>query len=104
MTNNLLENKVSSQTSQSEQIEQNFGRGNMPADPGLAAGGKGSFFMDMLGTGSENSYVTEVSSAMNLTVVLQMLGIGILLTLISGMVSMLFVMRYEPLKILANRD
>lgn len=104
VTNQLLENQVASQTSQSEQIEQNFGRGNMPADAGLAAGGKGSFFMDMLGTGSENSYVTEVSSAMNLTVVLQMLGIGILLTLISGMVSMLFVMRYEPLKILANRD
>ncbi len=33
-----------------------------------------------------------------------MLGIGVLLTLISGMVSILFVMRYEPLKILANRD
>ena len=58
----------------------------------------------MLGTNNENSYVTEIRSAMNLTVVLQMLGIGVLLTLISGMVSILFVMRYEPLKILANRD
>lgn len=104
VTNKLLENQVASQTSQSEQIEQNFGRGGMNADVGSTVGGKGNFFTDMLGTSNENSYVTEVSSAMNLIVALQMLGIGILLTLISGMVSMLFVMRYEPLKILANRD
>lgn len=104
VTNRLLENQVASQTAQSEQIEQNFGRGQMAGGAGSAGGGKGSFFKDMLGASGENAYVTEVSSAMNLTVVLQMLSIGILLTLISGMVSMLFVMRYEPLKILANRD
>ena len=76
----------------------------MPAGNSSTKGGKGNFFTDMLGTNNENSYVTEIRSAMNLTVVLQMLGIGVLLTLISGMVSILFVMRYEPLKILANRD
>ena len=104
VTNKLLENQVASQVSQSEQIEQNFGRGSMPAGNSSTKGGKGNFFTDMLGTNNENSYVTEIRSAMNLTVVLQMLGIGVLLTLISGMVSILFVMRYEPLKILANRD
>lgn len=104
VTNKLLENQVASQVSQSEQVEQNFGRGPMNGNSGATAAGKGGFFAGMMGTNSENSYVTEISSAMNLTVVLQMLGIGILLTLISGMVSMLFVMRYEPLKILANRD
>lgn len=41
---------------------------------------------------------------MNLTVVLQMICIGLLLTLAAGAVSVLFVMRYDPLKILANRD
>ena len=76
----------------------------MPAGNSSTKGGTGNFFTDMLGTNNENSYVTEIRSAMNLTVVLQMLGIGVLLTLISGMVSILFVMRYEPLKILANRD
>ena len=58
----------------------------------------------LMGKNNANAYVTEISSAMNFTVVLQMLGIGVLLTLISGAVSMLFIMRYEPLKILANRD
>ena len=32
------------------------------------------------------------------------LGIGLLLTLVASMVSVLFIMRYDPLKILANRD
>jgi putative ABC transport system permease protein len=124
VTNALLENQVASQSTKSQEIEQNFGRGDMNQSPGgdgtdtsangdsqaassgqddgKGKGGMGNFFGNMFG--GENAYVTEVSSAMNFTVVLQMLGIGILLTLISGMVSMLFVMRYEPLKILANRD
>ncbi len=54
--------------------------------------------------GQAENYITEIDSAMNLTVVLQMLGIAVGLTLVAGIVSMLFVMRYEPLKILANRD
>lgn len=104
VTNKLFENEIASQTAQSEQIEQKFGRGQMAGSANSIKAEKRNFYTDMLGTSSENAYVTEISSAINLRVVLQMLGIGILLTLISGMVSMLFVMRYEPLKILANRD
>lgn len=116
VTNALLENQVASQTSQQEQVEENFGRGGMaPDDNNMQEGGaapdsenpkdeKGGMFNNIMGINNENAYVTEVSSAMNLTVLLQMMGICILLTVISGAVSMLFVMRYEPLKILANRD
>lgn len=50
------------------------------------------------------NYITKVDSAMNLTVVWQMLLVGIALTIISGLASLLFIMRYDPLKILANRD
>lgn len=106
VTNALLENQVASQNAQSEQVEQNFGRGefgggNMGSN---RPSGNSGFFANMFGQNSETVYVTEISSAMNLTVVFQMLAIGILLTLVAGTVSMLFVMRYEPLKILANRD
>lgn len=101
VTNALLENQVASQNSQAEQVEQNFGRWN----GGQAHFDRGDdFFSAMLGTERENAYVTEVSSAMNFTVVLQLFATGLFLTLIAGTVSMLFVMRYEPLKILANRD
>ncbi len=111
VTNALLENQVEAQQSQFEQVEGNFGRfeqgGNMPDMNGM---GMPSISMDSFKDFGESigeigtQYITEIDSAMNFTVVLQMLGIAVLLTLISGIVSVLFVMRYDPLKILANRD
>lgn len=113
VTNALLENQIESQTTQSNKIEENFGRvpgGNMPDNMG-GFGGMGRPDMSNGFAGFAESvgqmgtqYITEIDSAMNFTVVLQMLGIAILLTLVSGAVSVLFVMRYDPLKILANRD
>ena len=64
---------------------------NLPNDMG---GGKNPFanLMD-----NASNYITEVDSAMNLTVVLQMLGVGLLLTLMASAASVLFIMRYDPL-------
>ena len=119
VTNALLEGQVESQNSQQSQMEQNFGRpgdfgggfpggnmggmpGGMPSDlPDDIGGGKNPFG-DMF-EGAAN-YITEVDSAMNLTVVFQMIGVGLLLTLVASAASVLFIMRYDPLKILANRD
>ena len=118
VTNALLKGQVESQNAQQTQLDENFGRpgnfgggmnfpggnmgGSIPSDmPDDVGGGKNPFqnmFQD-----AEN-YITEVNSAMNLTVVLQMLGVGLLLTLVASMASVSFIMRYDPLKILANRD
>ncbi|MBR3300266.1 MAG: ABC transporter permease [Clostridia bacterium] len=62
--------------------------GKMPSRPGSAA----------------RNYIASVKSATNLTVIFEMIGVGLILTLISSLAAMLFVMRYEPLKILNNRD
>lgn len=110
VTNALLENQVTSQAETTERTEANFGRGSgeggtMPSGDmkGKQGGGMSNPFETLMNDGA-TEYITEINSAMNLTVVVQMLGIAIALTLISGAVSMLFVMRYDPLKILANRD
>lgn len=113
VTNALLEGQVESQRNRNDRIEQGFGRGDQkdmqngntpqPDEP-PSADNKFNPFDQMMGINNENAYVTEITSATNLTVVLQMILIGILLTLVSGAASMLFLMRYEPLKILANRD
>ena len=115
VTNALLENQINSQNAQQSQINNNFGRpgnmgggfpgGSMP-DMGNMGGGMtkpGGNFMENIFGGAAD-YVTEIDSAMNLTVVFQMIGIGLLLTLIASAASVLFVMRYDPLKILSNRD
>lgn len=108
VTNALLENQAESQQSQFDKTEMNFGRGEMPGgDFGGGGGAPSMSFGDMSFDdfmGGARDYITEVDSAMNLTVVFQMIGIGLLLTLIASAFSVLFVMRYDPLKILANRD
>ena len=118
VTNALLAGQVESQNNQQNQMDKNFGRpgnmpsgnmggmpsgipGNMPSDMSDRGGGKNPFG-EMFG-GAAN-YITEVDSAMNLTVVFQMIAVGLLLTLIASAASVLFIMRYDPLKILANRD
>ena len=108
VTNALLENQIESAQSESVKVEQNFGRGERPNVSNgnmTPPNDRGNFsgVENILGQKSAN-YVSEINSAMNLTVVLQMLGIAVLLTLVAGAVGVLFVMRYEPLKILANRD
>ena len=50
------------------------------------------------------NYIDSVSSATNVKVILEMMGIGILLTIISGGTALIFIMRYDPLKILNSRD
>ena len=115
VTNALLAGQVESQNDQQSQIDGNFGRpgnmGNMPSD--MPSGGGMPNMPDMGGgfnnpfesfLGGATDYITEVDSAMNLTVVFQMIGVGLLLTLIASAASVLFIMRYDPLKILANRD
>lgn len=101
VTNKLLESQVESQKEEQSQVENNFGRKDNQSD-NKAPGAKN--FMNPNHAKNTVEYISQVNSAMNLTVVLQMMGIGLLLTLVASMVSILFVMRYNPLKILANRD
>ena len=122
VTNALLKNQVENRKTQQTQMTESFGRpGNfggfpggmggmdlsnppadlpdgLPEDPGGEGGPIGKMF------GGAANYITEVNSAMDLTVLLQLLGVGLLLTLAASMASVLFIMRYDPLKILANRD
>ena len=118
VTNALLEGQVTSQNKQQTQMDQNFGRpGNMGGGfpDGMPSDMPSDFPSDLPDVGGEKNpfgnmidnasdYITEVDSAMNLTVVFQMIGVGLLLTLVASAASVLFIMRYDPLKILANRD
>lgn len=105
VANALLENQTTSQQEKLNNIEQGFGRGEMSQKPDNAGGGMfggGNPFENIMG--ASQNYITEISSATDFTVILQMLGIALVLTLIAGAASMLFIMRYEPLRILSNRD
>ncbi|MCD7776570.1 MAG: FtsX-like permease family protein [Firmicutes bacterium] len=120
ITNSLLASQIESQSTQTEEINASFGRemggrsdmadmgGEVPSDVGNADadGGERSGFMGALDSFSSatTNYVSEVSSATNLTVLAELLLIAVLLTLIASAASVIFIMRYDSLKILANRD
>ena len=100
-------------------MNQGFGRDTMAGGGGMTgmptrpdnektsempenAGGFGGFMGNIKDTAQ--NYISEVSYATNFTVILQLIGVGVLLTFVSSLAAVLFIMRYEPLKILTNRD
>lgn len=118
----LLANQISSQQTMESGMEANFGRGEgmpggdrggmgqempegeAPADVPEGNGGGGRGFMDIPGMEQTMAYVTDISATVDLTVLAQLLGICIALAMVSGAASVITIMRYEPLKILSNRD
>jgi len=118
VANALLENQMSSEEDRNADIEESFGRGeNMPGgqipegnppsmpEGNMQGGGeRGNRFENIPGMNETVEYVSEIQATVNITVLTQLLGICILLALISGAVSVITIMRYEPLKILSNRD
>lgn len=99
VSNNLLQAQIESQESSANTQNQNFGR---PGGQGGPEGGNMSIMGP--GTTTDVAYVDQINATTNITILLQMIGIGIILTIISSAAAVVFVLRYEPLKILANRS
>lgn len=120
VTDILLEQQIESSSQDSR--EQRFGREMGGFDPEEIPQGTGS---SQEGTSQEiptqdgqepspggsvpvfgeaSSYISSISSATDVQVILEMVGIGILLTIISGCTALIFIMRYDPLRILSERD
>lgn len=107
VTNTLLANQIEKTQETQETTNERFGfagdRGTGPAGEGKTDGGHGPG--DRFGrSGTAQNYVDSVSSATNIYVILQLVGVGILLTIISGLAALISIMRYEPLKILSDRS
>ncbi|MGN1114699.1 MAG: ABC transporter permease [Oscillospiraceae bacterium] len=100
VANTLLEQQVEKTESANEEISENFGFKNPDSGEksmSMKKGFNGS-------TASNVKYVDSVNSATDMTVILQLIIMGIVLTIISGLAAMISIMRYEPLEILSNRS
>ena len=121
VTNNLLvtinsEEKAETQTADTadssykpdsaDSSKSGTGDNMTPPDGMTPPGGFGGNFKQMFGNfgGNMNNYIASITSATDMTVILEMILVGMGLTLISSAAAVAFVMRYEPLKILNNRD
>lgn len=95
VTNSLLAAQVEQQKEEDAKTAANFGRTDPDSNHVKPRGG------DVEG---EVEYVDTVEFSINLVVLLKMVAIGIGLSLVSGMAAVLFILRYDPKQILANRD
>lgn len=88
--NMLLENEIQSVQEETEQISNNFGKGGP---------------MDMNFGGTVNfQTIDTINAVVDITVVAQLLGIGLALMLVSSLASMISIQRFSPLTILKERS
>lgn len=92
VSNYLLENEISSSQEQKDEISNNFGKG-----PGNEK------FDKINGVATVQAF-DSIDAVVNIKVLGQLLGIGILLTLISSSASMISIQKFSPLTILKERS
>jgi len=98
--NYMLKTEIASIESQNQQHQQNFGMQASTTGQSARKGGIGGLF----GMGANASYVNQINAVINGIVLIEIAGIGILLVILSSGISLIFISRYEPLKILSSRS
>ena len=131
VSNQLLASQIEQQQSQQTSQREQFGRDMQGSADGSGTGAQdsGNANDSSNSTDSQNSasnqnsampgkggngpegmmdravnYASSVNATVNLTVVGQLLLVGLGLTFIAALVAVVFVLRYEPLQILADRS
>ncbi|MDR3345385.1 MAG: ABC transporter permease [Oscillospiraceae bacterium] len=114
VSNKLLESQVQTLADEQTQKESSFGRGGAggaqdggsgPVVIGERGGIGGSSVQNFFGGASTPvKYLAQINAAVNPIVLLQLIAVGLLLTLFSSLAAVVFILRYEPLKILAERS
>ncbi|NMN01445.1 ABC transporter permease [Bifidobacterium panos] len=120
VSNQLLAQQVASQQSQQSDRQAQFGRNaDMPDAPGASGSNENSSSAsssdkpstdgkpgndDQRGFGKAANYVSEINATVSFKVIGELIAIGLALTLISALVGVIAIVRYEPLQILADRS
>lgn len=100
VSNKLLENEIESTQTESEDIASNFGMQGNKGKMGMMQGGKG----DIRETFAGNNYVDKLNAVVDVKTICELVLIGVVLTICSSAISMVFISRYSPLKILSSRS
>jgi putative ABC transport system permease protein len=101
VSNALLKSQVESVEKENSEKESNFGR---PTENGTASGIQRETFFNENQSQNDNSYISKINARINLTVLFELILIGILITIFSSFFAILSILKYDPLEILANRS
>ena len=99
VANNLLSNEIENANAEYEDISSNFGRG--PSEDKNRSGENDKKYNFNV---VEVKQVDSINAVVDLKVLLQLLGIGVLLTFLSSLASMIAISRFSPLTILKERS
>ncbi len=94
VSNSLLASEIKNSDNQSEEINKNFG-GHGPGD--------GKLMMKGRGVPTIQAY-SKINAVVDLVVILELLGIGLILVIVSSIASMISIQRFSPLTILKERS
>lgn len=107
VANNLLSNEIENANEESNKISQNFG-GNMKTQKDMEGFSDKTNNMPnkaMRINGTKNiQEIDSINAIVDYIVLLQLLGIGILLTVISSISACIAISRFQPLQILKERS
>ena len=100
VSNSLLSNEIKSSQTSDEKIKNNFG-----GPGGNFDFGKGGPSMDFSRKGTPNIEAYDsIDAVVSIGVILELLGIGLTLILLSSLASMISIQRFTPLTILKERS
>ena len=100
VSNSLLASEIESTENSRNEMQNNFGGpGRMPGGPG----GNMPNFGKMSGVPTVQAY-DKVDAVVDATVIIELLGIGLSLVLVSSLASMISIQRFSPLTILKERS
>ena len=104
VSNSLLSSEIENSTNSRDEMQNNFGGpGGMPGGPGGDRGGKMPDFNKMSGVPTIQAY-DSIDAVVNITVILELLVIGLSLVFVSSLASMISIQRFSPLTILKERS
>ena len=105
VANNLLENEIENASTDMDDISKNFGGMRQPPQGGPGESGRPSMPSDMNFNGIVNiEQVDSIEAVVDFKVLLQLLAIGVSLTIVSSISSCVAIARFSPLNILKERS
>lgn len=108
VANKLLESEIENTQSQMQSINNNFGGGMEQGDQGGPdaggpGGGPGGGAEKFNGVANINQ-INDINAVVDFAVLVELLGLGIALTLISSSSACIAIARFSPLEILRERS
>lgn len=103
VANKMLENEIQETSNSQEEISSNFGMQKQDMNKGGISMPSDKNIKNIFSGNSNVEYVDKINAIIDIRTVLEIIIVGIILTLFGSVVSMVAIARYKPLKILSNR-